>query len=198
MSQSPPRNILPKIRKVLPKNCVDIKYLPKASPLSYRNSMQGKNLIRKTDSCQKIEIKKKYSKTDQLRGSNEFNFVLLKLDVKDNSRGTCGTSVNTLKSRIFEKSQLKYYKSKLKARREVDSKGFEVKSSKIIKHLMCNLEEGTPSHASQQGLSNQKYSLLGSSRKILNSKYNNFQHTNPPLVADSKALLTQTDRQSNN
>ena len=57
MSQSNLRNSLPRIRKILPKSYVDIRYILKPSPVIYRNCIQGHNLIKRNESYKNIKEK---------------------------------------------------------------------------------------------------------------------------------------------
>jgi hypothetical protein len=126
MQHSPLRNSLPKIRQLVPKNYVNIKYILKPSPMSYRNSVLGSNLIKHYDSCSGLDSTLNYKKkVASSRARNEVSPVLLQLNVTSKEKQRNNKSYSVFRGKTLEKKQ-KSFEKKEKEAKMLDSVSYKL------------------------------------------------------------------------
>ena len=107
---------LPRIRKLVSKKYVDIRYRLEPTPITLRNSVQGHNLIKHSDSSGRFDSKKGVSKSGRLdtqKSQNEINPVLLQLNVQDQGIKSSGRCYTVMKNKLIEKKYFSNLKRKI-------------------------------------------------------------------------------------
>ena len=172
MNISPIRNSLPKIRKLLRKNYVDIKYILQTSPITYRNSIQGNNLISSTDSYRRLENQSKSRKNIrnlENRNNSEINSIVLQLNVEENDKNKLQHSGFKIKGKISDSRRL-YSKQSLSECRNTNFKSVGIKKNKIAESLLSKFEENFTVLGNNQGFIGSKVLKINSSRKLIQKK----------------------------
>lgn len=146
MSESISRSSLPRIRKLLPKNYVDIRYILKPSPITYRNSVQGHNLIKRNDSYKSIrdkigKSKSKISEDIEGRGINEGSTGFIQFSMKEISSQKYYNPVepkirSTDRRKIINSSQ----NSVELERKKSEQACYKINSNKVIEKFLGKFE----------------------------------------------------------
>ena len=172
MSQNNSGASLPRIRKLLQKNYVDIKYILKPSPLTYNNSVAGKNLIKRSDSYKKIEPKRKEKlvSINSSRVSSEIKNIFIHLNIKEANNDKYHHAVVSSQLKMHEKRKNSPERQSITELKNINSPNQQRKSNKIIQMFLGNKEECQNLPKNHKGLTGSKYSNFNSSRSLIKQK----------------------------
>jgi hypothetical protein len=117
------------------KKYVDVVYRLEPTPVVFRNSVQGHNLIKHAESMNRFDSKKKGSNSGRLdtqKSQNEINPVILELKVKNSASKSASRCFTVTKSKLIEKR----YFSNLKQKVQFP----EPENKNLIKNLYLNFD----------------------------------------------------------